>query len=316
MKRELRAFLAPLAAAMLVAGGQTAALATTTSYNAAWYWIRAQADGQGTLVYTQDNMTAFSFEDDVTQTGPADPWGLHNTGWAGVRYDLAKGSVGAFAWAYNNRQFDYSVWDYRFFDNATAAAGVGVADDLYFTIPAGSYPDPLKVTISGLVQGEMVATGNYSVHATYKASLGAPENRAVPKVWSVNQGSFFDGAHFVNNALNVNELFSLEATLLKPGTTLLESKTVGLRLGLLLGDGGTISAYTPVLWDQRVQGSARSMFGNTMRIYALDVPDGVTWTSSSGVFLSDIQPIPEPSEALLMSLGLLLVTVITRRQRS
>jgi hypothetical protein len=58
------------------------------------------------------------------------------------------------------------------------------------------------------------------------------------------------------------------------------------------------------------------MFGNTMRIYALDVPDGVTWTSSSGVFLSDIQPIPEPSEALLMSLGLLLVTVITRRQRS
>ena len=191
-----------------------------------------------------------------------------------------------------------------------------MADDLYFTIPAGSYADPLKVTISGLVQGNMAAAGNYGAHATYKAALGAPENPAVPPAWSLEQNSFFAGAHITNTALSVYEPFSLEATLLKPGTTLVESKTVGLRLGLTLGDGGTVSAQTPVVWpDPHLQGSAQSQFGSTMRIYALDIPAGVTWTSSSGVFLTDIQPIPEPSAALLMSLGLVSVLAITRGLR-
>lgn len=260
-------------------------------------------------------MADLQFEDDLTAAGPADPWALHNTGWAGIHWDLATGSVGAFAWAYNNRQFDYSVWDYRFFDNAAAYAGVSVADDLYFTIPAGSYAEALKVTISGLVQGTMAASGDYRANAIYKAGLGVPENAAVPSVWSLDQGSFSGGTHLMNDALSVNQLFTLEATLLKPGTSLVESKTVGLRLGLSLGDGGTVSAL-PVVWpDQHIQGGAQSIFGSTMRIYALDIPAGVSWTSSSGVFLSDIQPIPEPSSALLMSLGLVSVLAITRRLR-
>lgn len=192
---------------------------------------------------------------------------------------------------------------------------MSVADDLYFTIPAGNYPDPLKVQISGLVHGYISASGNYSAHATFTAALGTPANPAIPAAWQLGE-PYANGAHIMNTALTVYEPFSLQATLLKPGTSLAQSKTVGLRLGLVLGDGGTISAYTPVVWpDPHVAGAAQSMFGNTLRIYDLQVPVGVTWTSSSGVFLTDIQPIPEPSVAILMTLGLACVGAVTRRLR-
>jgi len=52
MKRDMSARLAPLAAAMLMAVWQTAALAATASYNAGWYWIHAWATGGPTLTYT------------------------------------------------------------------------------------------------------------------------------------------------------------------------------------------------------------------------------------------------------------------------
>lgn len=319
MKRALHAALSPLAAAlaMLVAGmsPQAPAFAATAAYNSAWAWIYVWATGGPSLTYSHDYLTDVTFSDDATAVGPDDPYGLHNIALAGFNYDLAHGAIGAFAQANNNRQYDWSTLSWRYYDNAAAYTGVSVADDLYFTIPAGNYPDPLKVQISGLVHGYISASGNYAAHATFKAALGNPVNPAIPAAWQLGE-NYAMGAHITNTALVVDELFSLEATLLKPGTNLAESKTVGLRLGMVLGDGGTISAQTPVVWpDPHVAGSAQSMFGNTLRIYDLQVPLGVTWTSSSGVFLTDIQPIPEPSVALLMTLGLLFVIVITRKLR-
>lgn len=320
MNRTLHAALSPLAAAltMLVAGlsPQAAAMAATPSYNSAWTWIYVWATGGPTLTYSNNYLTDLAFVDDATAAGPDDPYGLHNVASAGVNYDLTLGAIGAFARANNNRQYDWSTMSWRYYDNAAASAGVSMADDLYFTIPAGSYPDPLKVKISGLVHGFITASGNYAAHATFEAALGTPANPAIPAAWQLGE-PYANGAHVTNNAFFVSELFSLEATLLKPGTTLAGSKTVGLRLGLVLGDGGTISAQTPVVWpDPHMPGSAQSVFGNTMRIYDLQVPTGVTWASSSGVFLTDIQPIPEPSVALLMSLGLLFVIIITRKLKS
>lgn len=319
MKRTLHAALPPLAAAlaMLMGGGssQAAADAATASYNSGAAWIYVWATGGPSITYSHDDLTAVTFSDEATAVGPDDPYGLHNVAWAGVHYDLAQGAIGASAQANNNRQYDWSTLSWRYYDNAAAYTGVSVADDLYFTIPAGSYPDPLKVQISGLINGYISASGNYAAHATFKAALGAPENPAIPAAWQLGE-NYSSGAHIMNTAMAVNELFSLEATLLKPGTNLAESKTVGLRLGLSLGDGGTISAQTPVFWpDPHLAGEAQSLFGNTLRIYDLQVPDGVTWASSSGVFLTDIQPIPEPSVALLMTLGLFCVTIITRKLR-
>lgn len=318
MKRTLHAALSPLAAAlaMLVAGwsAQAAAGAVTAAYNSGWAFIYVWATGGPSLTYSHDDLADLTFSDEATAVGPDDPYGLHNVAWAGVHYDLAQGAIGAFAQANNNRQYDWSTLSWRYYDNAAAFTGVSVADDLYFTIPAGSYPDPLKVQISGLINGYISASGNYAAHAIVKAGLGVPKNPAIPAAWQLGD-NYSSGAHITNTAMFVNELFNLEATLLKPGTSLAESKTVGLRLGLSLGDGGTISAQTPVVWpDPHLAGGAQSLFGSTLRIYDLQVPVGVTWTSSSGVFLTDIQPIPEPSAALLMTLGLSFVSVITRKR--
>ena len=57
-------------------------------------------------------------------------------------------------------------------------------------------------------------------------------------------------------------------------------------------------------------------FSNTGQFLSLDVPDGVTWTSESGVFLDDVpavNPVPEPASMILVSLGLMTSLVKLRR---
>lgn len=315
MKQVSRTVLSALAATIVAGSAQSAAVTGTNSFNSAWGWIHVWAAGGNTVTYTHDNLTAVTFSDDATAVGPEDFHGLHNIGMAGFHYDLASGTVGAFALANNNRQYDWSTMMWRYYDNAAAATGVSMADDLYFTIPPGSYVQPLKVRLLGHVEGDVSASGNYAAHATFKAALGQPGNPAVSPAWQWDD-AFLWGAHLTNDALAVNDSFTLEVTLLQAGTSLAESKTVGVRLGLVLGDGGTLSAQPNVVWpDPHLAGAAHSSFANTLRIYALEVPAGVTWTSSSGVFLTELQPIPEPAVALLMTLGVACVGVFTHRPR-
>jgi hypothetical protein len=63
--------------------------------------------------------------------------------------------------------------------------------------------------------------------------------------------------------------------------------------------GGRLYAVT--------QGDALADFGHTAR-FGIEVPEGVTFTSSSGIFLSAVQTaVPEPGTWLMMLVGFALI---------
>lgn len=62
--------------------------------------------------------------------------------------------------------------------------------------------------------------------------------------------------------------------------------------------------------------SSDALFGNTSML-AMKLPEGVTYTSTSGTFLSNPAytgtPVPEPTTMLLLGAGLASMTVIRRK---
>lgn len=95
-------------------------------------------------------------------------------------------------------------------------------------------------------------------------------------------------------------------------------------------DGGTVEKVGWIEWSSnpgpitlllllsaQAQGPSEWVdAGNTARFY-LQLPAGVTYTSTSGVFLADALPIsliPEPTSALLLVAGTLIVLVRARKR--
>jgi hypothetical protein len=191
---------------------------------------------------------------------------------AGVRADLTTGYVGNFTYAVNG----YKAPNYWLI--ASAEASVYWKDTLYFTIPPGSYPNGLSVTMTGSLHGVLYTFGDYLSQA-----------RQSWNVWLKRAGGgptqYFRGTTSIissNNVLPVAESFSLTITLLNEGTTLEEDTIVGAEVFAGLGDGGTtLSAAN----SHSIDSVAHVNFYHTIKIRSLMVPEGIDWTSASGVFL-------------------------------
>jgi len=111
-----------------------------------------------------------------------------------------------------------------------------------------------------------------------------------------------------NGQIGISQPFQLSAVLLAPGTELLQDTVIGMHLQLGLGGARPISVGAYNMGDIPPYSYGESGLGHTLSIYAMDVPAGVSWTSSAGVFLSNLAPpVPEAPTLALMFGGLTLI---------
>jgi hypothetical protein len=248
--------------------------------------------------------------DEALSLGKADDTGLINSGWAGNQANLVTGTLGAFALA-NNSYGLFPGYPPGYWNQAAASSAVRMGDDLYFDIMPGVYVDALVVTLYGRVGGYLSASGWYGAGGDFYASLLGPDAVGVqaPAGYTGAIGQCWPAAcntNLTNGQIGIDQLFQLTAVLVAAGSEVSEDLTVGMHVELGLGQARTVSAGQSAgsMGVVPPYSYADSRFDQTLSIYAMDVPAGVAWTSSSGVFLTQIsQPVAEPSTLALMVAG-------------
>ncbi len=193
--------------------------------------------------------------------------------------NLATGKVGAFVEAENEYDHNDDIWG-----ETHAETSVLISDTIFFTLPAGTYPNGADAVLSGYVDGAMSDTLYGQSRFGFAVHFGGED--------FVLQDQ---GDHTQAHSMEYHETFTLTNRLVSPGTVL--DTDVTRRVGVYMTLGGPASLEASTLGnktgDKRFT-SARVDFLNTGRIVELSVPDGITWTSASGVFLSQSKPFPWP----------------------
>lgn len=157
---------------------------------------------------------------------------------------------------------------------AQAQTWVRFKDTLTFQIPAGDYPDGAYAMLSGLAFGWLDAFSDTG--GATGAGGGYFANFSTSFTDSVNAV----GLIFAYDSSLAHEIFTLTVPLVAEGNVLNQPITVNAHFEAGLGN-----AYlTAQAHGANIQGLGTSDW--TMQFVSLDVPDGVTWTSASGVFLS------------------------------
>ena len=202
-------------------------------------------------VHCSDNLQEMSIE--LSETAPNS--GNHAEG--RVAASLATGKLQVLEYAETNSDVNAG----------TAVSGsVRLKDALTITVPAGYYASGVNATLRGRIEGYL------------SASPG----------WSYARGNFI--VYFGSDVLRVDFLednmfvdtpFALTHTLVSPGVTLKGERTylierVCADLNLWMDASVPLPSY------------ASANFYNTAQFLSLDVPDGVTWTSASGIFMSEV----------------------------
>lgn len=178
---------------------------------------------------------------------------------------------------------------------------VAFADSLTVTIPVGFYPDDLYVSVRGHVEGSLSARGSdgsrhSSVYQIYRFRLGG----TLGSMEEYLPIDVEDGEAPISHSKD----FTLSARVLYGGTTLTSPRDAVLVVSAFLkGRGGALATYPP-------NGDATTEivadFYNTGSFTSVEVPQGATWVSDSGVFL------PEPGTLSVVLLG---ASVLVRRRR-
>jgi len=201
--------------------------------------------------------------------GPGNNWAI-----AEYYSDIAMGFVGA--WVYATRGWD-GVW----WRPASAYTRTGWEDTLRFTVPAGSYPDGLRVEASGSVKGSVGKIGaGTEAKTSFFARLGYEPSGYFP-------GSVVLESDDPNQTIVVDGPFVVSATLVNPGTVLPVSIIVDVPISAGLGNSPPLIAST---WAGGIfEAWAITDFARSLSFHSITAPPGVTWISASGVFLT--QPV-------------------------
>ncbi len=211
---------------------------------------------------------------------------------AEVRYyaDIARGRVGSYAFSTGDV---VDVWPYV--HTATGrVTDISFQTDLYFDVAAGSYPDPVVVSVAGEVVGSLSATLGASAMVHYSITFGETHSPPLRQIGIDEPGTIV-----------FTDPFTLDKLLLLGGTVLAEPVRFTVRLTARIEDNWT-SAVQGGVYPNVYTGSATVDVYDGLRFTEVIVPAGVTWSSPDDVFLSvttDVEQLPPPKRLALRPSG-------------
>jgi hypothetical protein len=194
--------------------------------------------------------------------------------YATIKYlaDIAAGRIFSFA-----KVVGVHEGGYNYYGGTARIEHIEFREEIVFSIPAGTYPDGLYADLSGRIVGTYASAVGAGAMIIGWVSLGSSVyDTGILSVGMGDAGSF-----------RIDEPISLTVMLASPGQT----------FSLLTEITKTLSVYhhRNLCWANEyntgsgyVIGSSENDFYGGIQITALDPPDGVTWTSESGVFLSNV----------------------------
>lgn len=186
--------------------------------------------------------------------------------------------------------------------NVASNSDVRFDESLFFTLEPGRYDHDVVVSLHGQVSGFLTnsptsqAIGNSSFYAILDSSAGTPAS-LVDLRWSGN-GAVLEG-------------FTLSVTLFRAGEVVLGwNDHVSSTLSARLITGSEVWSQFP---DRPASATSVAEFSNSVRFLRLDVPPAVaSWSSASGVFMSQI--VPEPFSASLVLCAVTPVALLLARR--
>ena len=212
--------------------------------------------------------------------------------------DLRTAEMGAYA-AIENAPYP-SGWS-----RAAASSRVEMRDKLFITTPPGDYPEGVDVlipyTITGLLQAFLQDPGGapvtgFALLAEVRLALGITTFQDIVDLVEAPGGR------------TVNTQGELRATI-EPFSSFGEKVTEFDMSAYIQADAETAGIDPSPVLLSGVQLGVR--YHHTVTLGPLQVPEGVTWMSESGMFQTG-KPIPEPAGLGLIGLAMLAV----RKRRS
>ncbi len=193
--------------------------------------------------------------------------------WSQAEYlgDIAKGYVGA--WARATRGYDpiREVWC-----PASAGTSVGWQSSIRFVVGPGAYPDGLQSQAEVLVKGYISKIGDGTqVLASYFASFGGDSHQPTPACIERDSAD-------PPQSISIEEVVTLIATLVDPGTVLDNHLIVDVPISAWLGDQCPLVANTWAGGTGIAHVISDFAYQKYVRFISISEPPGVTWTSAEG----------------------------------
>ncbi len=199
-----------------------------------------------------------------------------------------------------------------------AEAGARI-DETLNLILLPNVPPPVTIVLPpGIPQGFIPVTMVLHAEGIFSALSGNGSARGYFEL--ANPGNLFKGGDYMLVSCGVNcsavNVFSSnfvpQFKIVKPAPSAWE---VDLSLTYFVDPALPFNVHAKMTAQSSIldAGSATLDVSNTASI-ELRLPQGYGFTSSSGVFLSAISPVPETDAALLLSVGLLPVAIAVRRR--
>jgi len=249
--------------------------ATATTYVRYDYTVSAYGDVTNSITDDAYLYDQTFVEGEYTQVGDT---GAGNYTTVKFLADIAAGRIFSYTKAVGVHEGGYN-----YYGGTARVEHIEFREEITFTIQSGTYPEGLYADLSGRMVGTYASAVGAGAQITGWVSFGfSVYDTGILSVGLGDAGSF-----------RIDEPISLTVTLALPGSSFSVLTEITKTL--------FVSHHRNLCWAVEyntgsgyVIGSSENDFYGGIQIYTIDPPDGVTWTSESGVFLSTVSSIDEP----------------------